>query len=82
MEVDIQWGLSSARVDVSGGSPVVVYEVGDTVYCEPHLPALWKWLLIEQPKKKKKRLDEIFSDGFFQKRWKQDIYKSDKSIVH
>lgn len=50
MVEDVQWGFSSARVDVGGRSPVVIYEVRDTIYSEPHLPALWKWLLIQQPK--------------------------------
>lgn len=49
---DIQWGFSSARVDVGGCSPVVVYEVGYAIDSEPHLPALWKWLLIQHTKKK------------------------------
>ncbi len=47
---DLQGGFSSARVDVGGRSPVVIYKVRDAIYSEPHLPALWKWLLIQQPK--------------------------------
>ena len=27
----------------------MVYKVGNAIDCEPHLPSLWKWLLIEQP---------------------------------
>lgn len=47
-EEDLQWWFASARVDVSGGSPVVVHKVRNTINSEPHLPAFWKGLLIEQ----------------------------------
>lgn len=49
--VDVQWGLPSARVDVGGRSPVVVHKVRNTVHGEPHLPALWEWLVIQQTEK-------------------------------
>jgi len=45
---DVQWGLSRARVDVGGGPPVVVDKIRNTIYGEPHLPAFWKRLLIQQ----------------------------------
>lgn len=49
--VDLQWGFSSARVNVRGRSPVVIYKVWNTIDSEPHFPPFWKWLFIQQPKK-------------------------------
>lgn len=66
MAEDLQWGLSSARVDVRGRSPVVVHEVGNTVYSEPHLPALRERLVIQQTEKTR----STFSDGPFHKKLK------------
>lgn len=46
---NLQWGFPCARVDVGCGSPVVVDKVGNTIHSEPHLPALWQGLIIQQP---------------------------------
>lgn len=54
MAQDIQWWFSSARVDVGGGSHVVVYEVSNPIYSEPHLPTFWKWLLVQQSEKQER----------------------------
>lgn len=48
---NIQWGFSSAGVDVGGGSPGVVDKIRNTVYSEAHLPAFRKGLLIQQTEK-------------------------------
>lgn len=61
---DIQRGFSSARVDVGGRSPVVIYKVGNTIYSEPHLPALWKRLLIQQSKNKRELHQHSVMDYF------------------
>lgn len=47
---NLQWGFPCARVDVGCGSPVVIYKVGNPIHSEPHLPALWQRLVIQQPK--------------------------------
>lgn len=47
----LQRGFPCARVNVSGGPSVVVHEVRNTIHSEPHLPALWQRLVIQEPKK-------------------------------
>lgn len=45
-DLHLQGGLSSPWVDVSSGSPVVIYEVRDAIDREPHLPTFRQCLLI------------------------------------